>query len=519
MKRIACIYWIDANGTLPHDDHHWQIVERCGQFSPVVGFDSVDSRNVFVDITGLAHLFGGDAAMAEAIVRDLAQFGYSTRIAVANTLGAAWAAVHFCEEEIANCRLKIKNCKLPGVQAVEPICNSECTIFNFPSTAFLGSLPIEALRLPADMVRVLHELGLVRIDQLESLPREEFLPRFGPALLQRLDQAFGRLDEPVPACPLPPKFEAGWSAEYPSARRETIAAVVEWLTTRVAAMLARYGRGALRFDCRIFLESCDRRDGPILAGAKIAATPQLFLSVGLFQPTADAKRLFNLLQLQMERLRIGSPVTTIKAAATISAPLEPPKQAMLFDFDGDQRRPHHLTALIERLCSRLGSRAVVGVRLRSEAQPEHSWHYDPLVGRLQRVAGVSQRTIRPPKSVPRRSVPLCKSSAKNGLISGAVCKQAVAHEDLPPRPLRLLPHPLPAAVTSIAPAGPPLRFVLDGCKHEVARSWGPERIETGWWRGQTIGRDYFRVETTAGNHFWLFYRLRDGKWFLHGLFD
>jgi protein ImuB len=82
-----------------------------------------------------------------------------------------------------------------------------------------------------------------------------------------------------------------------------------------------------------------------------------------------------------------------------------------------------------------------------------------------------------------------------------------------------LPRPLPLIVTSIAPDGPPLWFQLDGGQHAVIRSWGPERIETGWWRGRAIGRDYFRVETAAASHFWLFRRLRDGKWFLHGMFE
>jgi protein ImuB len=52
----------------------------------------------------------------------------------------------------------------------------------------------------------------------------------------------------------------------------------------------------------------------------------------------------------------------------------------------------------------------------------------------------------------------------------------------------------------------------------VARHWGPERIETGWWRGRTIRRDYYRVEITSGNRFWLFRQLDDDNWFLHGSF-
>ena len=54
--------------------------------------------------------------------------------------------------------------------------------------------------------------------------------------------------------------------------------------------------------------------------------------------------------------------------------------------------------------------------------------------------------------------------------------------------------------------------------HRVSRSWGPERIESGWWRGPSVRRDYYQVETATGLRYWLFRRLQDGKWFLHGEF-
>jgi protein ImuB len=82
-----------------------------------------------------------------------------------------------------------------------------------------------------------------------------------------------------------------------------------------------------------------------------------------------------------------------------------------------------------------------------------------------------------------------------------------------------LPRPLLLMATSVAPDGPPLGFRHGGEEHKIVHAWGPERIETGWWRGRPVGRDYYRVETTAGRRFWLFRRLRDGKWFLHGSFD
>jgi protein ImuB len=73
-------------------------------------------------------------------------------------------------------------------------------------------------------------------------------------------------------------------------------------------------------------------------------------------------------------------------------------------------------------------------------------------------------------------------------------------------------------VTSVAPEGPPARFRLAGTDHWIAHAWGPERIETGWWRGRCVRRDYYQVETGTGERFWLFRELHSGAWFLHGEF-
>jgi protein ImuB len=574
MKRIACILLTDADGNSPLEQRRLQIVECCGRFTPIVGFEPSDGQSMLLDITGLAHLFGGEAAMLAAIVRDLRELGFTVRGALAGTIGAAWAAVHYgrmqngkcemqsakwkvenakCKMQNAKCKFDISNFKSltnestdnPTDNISAPACNSHVSFCNLQfafcilhSSSFLFDLPVESLRLPPDTLRLLHDLGLSCVGQLEAIPREEFLSRFGPTLLRRLDQAFGRVDEALPACPLPPKFEVRWSAEHPTVRRETIAAALERLIARVAAMLGRCGRGALRLDCRLDLESTHQRSAlsvPRLRRSSVEynllhdtackqAVAQrgrecggLSLSVGLFQPTVNAKRLFELVELQLERLRIASPVTAVHITASLHAPLEPRRQAMLFELDGDARQPRQLAALVERLASRLGSKAVAGVRLRPEAQLELSWRYDPLVGRQRKTAGMACHAWQAVGRVPL----LRRSSAGDDLSFGTACKQAVAHDviDLRPRPLRLFTRPLPLDVTAIAPDGPPLRFKFDGQEQAVAQSWGPERIETGWWRGRSIGRDYFRVETTGGSRYWLFRRLRDGKWFLHGLFE
>ena len=87
---------------------------------------------------------------------------------------------------------------------------------------------------------------------------------------------------------------------------------------------------------------------------------------------------------------------------------------------------------------------------------------------------------------------------------------------MPPRPLPL--ESIEFEMVSIAADGPPVRFRLADRMHRIVQAHGPERIETAWWRGPSVRRDYYVVETESGERFWVFRRLRDGSWFFHGMF-
>lgn len=478
MKRMLCIWLPDwPSRRMPRLD-----AAHCERFSPTVGVESsADPESLLLDITGLAHLFGGEAALAQQIVDDFARRGLSVRVAIADTLGAAWAVAHSCAIRVVP----------PGEAA-----------------AALSPLPIELLRLNEEMVALLHQLGIEEIGQLEMLPRGELATRLGAQVLQRLDQAVGRLDEPIVPCQPTPLFRAHWAFEHPTGRRETIEQVLEHLIAQVAAMLIRRGRGALRLECRLDCQP----ESPVRVG------------VGLFEPTAKVKHLFQLVELQLERLRIPAPVTAIHVEATIAAPLEYWQQELFAD-ESTRQRPRQLAALVDRLTSRLTEQAVARVRLKSDAQPELAWQCDPLV---DRASGLTHRNCRVPRAarLPVQETRADKLPVAPNTTSyvyqtarGRCTGRQEMPADLPPRPLRLLPRPQRLAATSVLPSGPPVRFQHGGQEHHVAHTWGPERIETGWWRGQSVGRDYFCVETTTGRRFWLYRRLRDGQWFLHGMFE
>ncbi|MFZ5832639.1 MAG: hypothetical protein ACOY3P_21335, partial [Planctomycetota bacterium] len=327
-------------------------------------------------------------------------------------------------------------------------------------------LPVAALRLPLETLDLLRQLGIDRVGQLADLPREELPARLGTEPLRRLDQLAGFAPEPIRAMETPDDLDVDWPLEYPTRNRETVEAVLERLMQQLAAKLRQQGRGAIRLVCRL---SCP-------------PDTDVAISVGFFEPSGSAQHLFQLVRMQFDRLRLPAAVTAVRVQVTLAAPIERRQQTLFVD----ERRslPHQLAALLDRLSTRLGRQAVAGVHLQADAQPELAWHYDPLVGQPRRRRG-------------RGSLP-----------------QA---DDL--RPLRLLVRPAPLAATAVLPEGPPVQFRWENNHHRIDHAWGPERIETGWWRGRMVGRDYYRVETTSGQRFWLFRRLRDGRWFLHGVFE
>jgi protein ImuB len=342
-----------------------------------------------------------------------------------------------------------------------------------PRGTLLGPLPLAALRLSVEILETLAELGFETIADLFALPREQLRSRFGPLLLLRLDQALGAARETFTPVDPPPNFTVEHAFEFPISRQDMIHYALERLLERLAWLLAARHAGALRLRCRFDCE-----------GASPVA-----VEFDLFQPTARTRHLLEILDLHLERLRLPAPASGITLRAVRHAPLEE-RQGRLFEQERTLTGSRQLAALVDRLAGRLGGESVVRCSLERDAQPELAYREKPLVE-----SGLDRRPAR--GRSPHERVPL-----------GAL-----------DRPLCLLSRPAALEAMSVAPDGPPIQFAHLGRRYEVARCWGPERIETGWWRPANAWRDYYRVETSDGRRFWLFRRRRDGRWFLHGAFE
>jgi len=277
----------------------------CGQFSPTVGIeDSPAPECLLLEIGRVAGLFGGEESLVRRVAGWLAAQGLEARLCVADTIGAAWAGARWLTGALPE---RAKD-ELPAQGRVEKIRRSEIRMIVLPpgkSGCVLRRLPVEALRLTAETVELLHRLGLCRIGQLEDLPRNELGARFGPELLRRLDQAFGRWPEPIVAAGAVECYRAEWSGEAPLVSLEQITEVVDGLLQRIVEKLRADGRGAVELVCRLDCLGSER----------------VPIHLCLFRPSASAIHLAGLFQLRFESLRLPEAVVAVQLEATHTAPL------------------------------------------------------------------------------------------------------------------------------------------------------------------------------------------------------
>ena len=227
-----------------------QIAAWCLRYTPLVGL--APPHGLTLDISGCAHLFGGDAALRRDLMQRLQGLGFAARAAIADTVGAAHALARHGKTAIAP----------PGEQ---------------PNA--LRDLPLAALRLDPAIVRGLNQSGFTAIGALYALPRAPLAARFGSILWLQLDRALGLQGEAiVPRQPTPP-FAVERAFAEPLVRMEDVLNIAEELAARLTLRLAERGRGARSLTMMLF-----RLDGVVQA-----------LTAGTSRPLRDAafiRRLF-----------------------------------------------------------------------------------------------------------------------------------------------------------------------------------------------------------------------------------
>jgi protein ImuB len=493
----------------PHEDldQLCSLAERAQQFSPLVGLEQLDKkpwagRNLLqpeclvLDVTGLASHFGGEEQLLDLIGKWLSTQRYFGCMGIASSLGAAWALANFGNRKRTRAPLApAPEQPAPRTGDAAPrdapqdpppptALESQFIIAACGDNIPLARLPIAALRLLPETVQTLGRLGIHCIGQLEQLPRAGLASRLGQTLLDRWDQALGHKPEPLLALHSLPEWQLEYTLEYPTEHRATIAELVKRLSADLAGRLAARGEGAMRIVCRL---------------DQVESSP-LIMQLSLFRPTADADHLQTLLVGQLEQQlasHSSAALWRLAIQATLTAPLVW-HQTDLFAGDAMENR-HQLARLVDNLSSRLGRRQVLRAIAEREPQPENSCSLQPMTGR--RPDGAEQATLKK--------------------ISSRLARQRAEPTVQDPlrRPTRLLAPPQPIEVIALDPAGLPAQFKANQQPHNVIQYWGPERLESGWWRGPSMRRDYFRVETEHGAWWWIYRDMQTSRWYLHGVFD
>ncbi len=410
------------------------------RYAPVCQADGPDG--LAIDATGAAHLKGGEAAMLQDMRARLGDAGIAADAAIGPTYGAAHAVVRFR-----------RDLRLIGPDGVD---------------SAVGPLPLAALRLSPDLIANLQRMGFDRVADVAHRPRAPLLHRFGPELGRRLDQAYGRVDEPLVPVAAPEIPCVSRTFAEPIGAPETLARHANALARDLCAILETAGLGARRLDW-----TCFRVDHRVEA-----------VRVGLARPVRDVARLTRLLTDRIETIDPGFGIDRMTLAAIGAEPLDwRPAGSGL----GDATTPD-LSDLVDVLSNRIGAE------------------------RLYRLTPVESDV---PERSMRRAPPLAP-----------VPREAWSPDW--PRPARLFRRPEPVETLALLPDNPPTHFTWRGVRRRVVRADGPERIFGEWRRRDAevwAVRDYFQVEDEAGRRFWLF-RAGDGEdgrtgaqaWFIHGLF-
>lgn len=482
------------------------------RFSPVV--QPVEPDTLWLEITGCAHLFRGEVNLARQALGGLMQQGFEARAAVADTPGGAHA--------LAICGRALLTIAPPG-----------------QTSAALAPLPAAALRLDPRAVEQLDLVGVRTVGDLLMLPRAGLRSRFGDALVQRLHQALGEVFEGVrPHRSIEPPH-AGAGFENPLRELPPLEQVADHLLREVAIQAEQYGVGLWRLDAFIYydLHLPDPSSPYALppSAASAAGPAPRVERIALARASRAWPHIRRLLNQRLERVDLGPGVIGVRLIASRTARWRPEQIELDFESTAEIAAEAHAAAsirtpqadtgpvgtgaaanalaiLMDTLANRLGHAAVVRPRLRDDYQPEYAYGYVPVVqAGLAAEVRVSDTGGDPP---PRAYD--CSDAQDAGVEGGP--GRAAQRVPYAPRPLRLLARPMPVRAVAIFPDGPPTWFEVRGVSHRVRHAAGPERIETAWWRGPDVRRDYFRITSETGAQFWLFRDALKRQWYLHGLF-
>jgi protein ImuB len=457
------------------------------KFSPWVAEEV--SNALVIDLTGCAHLFGGEEGVVQQVELDCIDLGLSVHIGIADTKGAAWALARYAGQPLSLSRTgdaidqeahatrsraaKRRNWErggqAPRLKSSKSI-SQRIAAPGFTRQA-LSSLPVAALRLEDHVIISLNRLGLCRVEDLLNQPRAAIARRFGKGTIYRMDQALGVAPEPVNPSKQALHFACRLTFPEPIGLMDDMLAALNKLLPRLANSLESKGRGARRLRLEVY-----RTD----------QTMQ-WVDVGLTYPSSDCARMQLLLKMKLAEIEVKFGIDVLRIVAT--------QTELMY--------AQHYKSHID-----VGPEVSVGQLTNTDL--------GDLIGKLGARIGLEKITrLHPGNShIPEKAAQT---------IAAAWSSPEMNWLDLErPRPLIYFQ---PERVIALAVPKVPLQFKWRGQVHEFDSAYGPERIAPEWWLAEqawrTGTRDYWKVVTKTGDRLWLYFAhggLVSGGWFCHGRF-
>ncbi len=294
-------------------------------YCPWVGPEGQDG--LVLDISGSAHLHGGEAALLAGMQKRLARAGFGMRAGLADTRGAAWALAHFS----------------PGIAA--PGATREA----------LAPLPVAALRIAPETDTELQRLGLRRIGDLMAAPRAPLARRFGQELLNALDRALGEQPEAITPTAEPPHYATRLTLPEPIGLVGDVMAGLARLLDGLCAKLQRQGTGARKLCLTLRRVDGGYQDVPLHLAA----------------PMRDPARIAPLFARGIEAVDAGFGIDQLRLEATLVEPM--PAQQIGTRADQTER----LENLITRIGTRIGLENVLRFRPLDSHIPTGSFELVP----------------------------------------------------------------------------------------------------------------------------------------------
>ncbi len=445
--------------------------------SPLVSVmnDMTSFGDLVLDITGVSHLFGGEAAMLRLLLTRLRTLGYTVAGAIAPTIGAAWAISHFARSQVV------------GADRLETV---------------LDQLPVAGLRLSESQHATFLQMGLTHIGQVRQRPRKPLQARFGAQLLIRIDQAFGGIEERMaPRLPQAELYAERRLAE-PISLMDDVLLVTHDLAIQLGHRLESEGMGAQTFHLFVY-----RVDHKVMT-----------LSLNAARLTRDPAHIADLFRHRAQRLAgeydAGFGIDMVRLAASSVEQLDAVQTGAFSTESGLE----DIDRLNDRLASRLGPKAVLKSQLIASRLPERAECFVPAQA-SQYMALAIPDLKRPLRLLPRPERIQIMAEVPDGLPASMVWRR---------QNYRLIKGEGPERLGAEW-WRKPMRLKLVEPPEPKKTEPGEEPEETPYipnlepFDPDADTRDYYVVEDQDGHRFWVF---RQGFytggvppiWYLHGFF-